>query len=137
MQPISHQTEVKHCSSFCSLIVNPELKLTAKNRQKLTAHGLKNPVLQNIARPLYIYIYICLFFFPRREGNRIKALEVYRIKTLEVYRIKTLEVYRIKTLEVYRIKTLEVYRIKTLEVYHIKTLEVYLVTTLEVYLVKY
>ena len=125
MQSISHQTEVKHCSSFCSLIVNPELKLTAKNRQKLTAHGLKNPVLQNMAATV---IYICIFF-PRREGNRIKALEVYRIKTQEVYRIKTLEVYRIKALEVYRIKALEVYRIKTLEVY--------LVTTLEVYLVKY
>ena len=121
MQSISHHTEVKHCSSFCSLIVNPKLKLTAKNRQKLTAHGLKNPILQNIAVTIiYIYIYI-FFFFPRREGNRIKTLEVYRIKTLEVYRIKTLEVYRIKTLEVY----------------HIKTLEVYLVTTLEVYLVKY
>ena len=66
MQPISHQTEVKHCSSFCSLIVNPELKLTAKNRQKLTAHGLKNPVLQNIARPLYIYI--CLFFSQEGKG---------------------------------------------------------------------
>ena len=120
MQSISHHTEVKHCSSFCSLIVNPKLKLTAKNRQKLTAHGLKNPVLQNMAATI-IYIYI--FFFPRREGNRIKTLEVYRIKTLEVYRIKTLEVYRIKK--------------KTLEVYRIKTLEVYLVTALEVYLVKY
>ena len=117
MQSISHHTEVKHCSSFCSLIVNPKLKLTAKNRQKLTAHGLKNPVLQNMAATV-IYIYI--FFFPRREGNRIKTLEVYRIKTLEVYRIKTLEVYYIKTLEVYHIKTLEVYRIKTLEVYLVK-----------------
>ena len=118
MQSISHHTEVKHCSSFCSLIVNPKLKLTAKNRQKLTAHGLKNPVLQNMAATvIYLYIY---FFFPRREGNRIKALEVFRIKTLEVYRIKTLEVYRIKTLEVYRIKTLEVYLVTALEVYLVK-----------------
>ena len=93
MQSISHHTEVKHCSSFCSLIVNPKLKLTAKNRQKLTAHGLKDPVLQNMAATI-IYIYI--FFFPRREGNRIKTLEVYCIETLEVYRIKTLEVYCIK-----------------------------------------
>ena len=85
--------------------MNPELKLTAKNRQKLTAHGLKNPVYTKYGNNSYI------FFFSRREGNRIKTLEVYRIKTLEVYRIKTLEVYHIKTLEVYRIKTLEVYRI--------------------------
>ena len=68
MQSISHHTEVKHCSSFCSLIVNPELKLTAKNRQKLTAHGLKNPVLQNIAQPLYICIY--MYFFSQ-EGKGI------------------------------------------------------------------
>ena len=86
MQSISHQTEVKHCSSFCSLIVNPELKLTAKNRQKLTAHGLKNPVLQNMAVTI-IYIYI-FFFSPRREGNRIKTLEVYLVTTLEVYLVK-------------------------------------------------
>ena len=85
MQSISHHTEVKHCSSFCSLIVNPKLKLTAKNRQKLTAHGLNNPVLQNMAATV---IYIYFFFFPRREGNHIKTLEMYRIKTLEVYRIK-------------------------------------------------
>ena len=115
MQSISHRTEVKHCSSFCSLIVNPKLKLTAKNRQKLTAHGLKNPVFAEYGSDRYIYI-----FFPRREGNRIKALEVYRIKALEVYRIKTLEVYRIKALEVYCIKTLEVYLVTTLEVYLVK-----------------
>ena len=72
MQPISHQTEVKHCSSFCSLIVSPELKLTAKNRQKLTAHRLKNPVLQNIARPLYIYIYMS-FFFPKKGRESYKS----------------------------------------------------------------
>ena len=67
MQPISHRTEVKHCSSFFSLIVNPELKLTAKNRQKLTAHGLKNPVfLQNMAATV-IYIY----YFFSQEGKGI------------------------------------------------------------------
>ena len=119
MQPISHRTEVKHCSSFCSLIVNPELKLTAKNRQKINCPRTQESRFYKIwQRPLYIYIYI--FFSPRREGNRIKTLEVYRIKTLEVYRIKTLEVYRIKTLEVYRIKTLEVYLVTTLEVYLVK-----------------
>ena len=91
MQSISHRTEVKHCSPFCSLVVNPELKLTAKNRQKLTAHGLKNPVYTKYGNNRYIYI----FFFPRREGYHIKTLEVYRIKTLEVYHVKTLEVYRI------------------------------------------
>ena len=108
MQPISHRTEVKHCSSFCSLIVNPELKLTAKKNihKKLTAHRLKNHVFTKYGSDCYIYIYFFLL------GNHIKTLEVYRIKTLEVYCIKTLEVYRIKTLEVYRIKTLEVYRIK-------------------------
>ena len=75
MQPISQRTEVKHCSSFCSLIVNPELKLTTKNRQKLTAHGLKNPVFTKYGSDRYIYIYIHTYFFflPRREGNRIKS----------------------------------------------------------------
>ena len=53
MQSISHRTEVKHCSSFCSLIVNPKLKLTAKNRQKLTAHGLKNPVFAEYGSESY------------------------------------------------------------------------------------
>ena len=73
MQSISHQTEVKHCSSFCSLIVNPELKLTAKNRQKLTAHGLKNLVLQNMAATvIYIYIYIYIFFFPKKGRELYK-----------------------------------------------------------------
>ena len=59
MQPISHRTEVKHCSSFCSLIVNPELKLTAKKKidKKLTAHGLKNHVFTKYGSDHYIYIF--------------------------------------------------------------------------------
>ena len=68
MQPISHPTEVKHCSSFCSLIVNPELKLTTKKiDKKLTAHGLKNHVFTKYGSDCYIYIYI---FFPQ-EGKGI------------------------------------------------------------------
>ena len=99
MQSISHRTEVKHCSPFCSLVVKPELKLTAKNRQKLTAHGLKNPVYTKYANNR-IYIY---FFFPKEGRVSYKNTKGYRIKTLEVYRIKTLEVYCVKTLGLYRI----------------------------------
>ena len=71
MQPISHRTEVKHCSSFCSLIVNPELKLTAKkiDKKKINCPRTQESHFYKIwQRPLYIYIYIYIF---SQEGKGI------------------------------------------------------------------
>ena len=100
MQSISHRTEVKHCSPFCSLVVNPELKLTAKNRQKLTAHGLKNPVYTKYGNNRYIYI----FFFPKEGRVSYKNTRGVLYKNTRGVSCKnTRGVSYIKTLEVYHI----------------------------------